>query len=215
MGLFDWLFSKPDRPPEFDNVDLEPDNIWLSHQARLAGLTRHVSELFERESPPSAVLLVAHFPARLVDLEQAVADAGVDGPVAAATVDQLESLATGRLALNASHRVEVVVGERHPLATADDDLLEFLGKLPCYSRVQHHLSLDDAVLRIATGPWLENMLRTMGMTEDEAIETATMSDRIRRLQRRLEPKVSGDQAADSAEQWLQRNCPEQYEKLSW
>ena len=215
MGLFDWLFGKRDVPPEFDNVELEPDLVWLSHGARLAGLSRYVAALFAHPPAPSAVLLVAYFPQRLLDLEQAVADAGVDGPVAAATVDQLETLTTGRLGLGEAHRVVIVVGERHPLATADDDLLEFLGRLPCHCRVQHHLSLDDAVLRIATGPWLEKMLRTMGMTDDEAIDAKQLSERIRRLQRKLEPHVSGDAAADSAEEWLMRNCPDQYEKLRW
>jgi len=46
------------------------------------------------------------------------------------------------------------------------------------------------------------------MTENESIESTMVSRRIERAQRKIESKAYESLSADSATEWLEKNCPE-------
>jgi hypothetical protein len=46
------------------------------------------------------------------------------------------------------------------------------------------------------------------MSEDEAIESQMVSRRIRQAQQKIEGRSFGSFDAESAAQWLEKNCPE-------
>ena len=63
MGVFDWLM-KPK-----SNVDLLDDQIWLTKQAKFAGISAATARCLAEPVRPFAVLLVAHFPDCLDELQ--------------------------------------------------------------------------------------------------------------------------------------------------
>jgi len=46
------------------------------------------------------------------------------------------------------------------------------------------------------------------MSEDEAIEAQMVSRRIRQAQQKIEGRAFGTVDAESAAEWLEKNCPE-------
>ena len=116
------------------------------------------------------------------------------------------------LNLDESATIDLIVGERHPLPSVDDDLEEFADELPCRCRFSHHISLEDPVMKIFAGKWVQNMLSKLGMSEDEAIESQMVSRRIRQAQQKIEGRTFGSLDAESAAEWLEKNCPELEQK---
>jgi len=72
MGIFDWL-KKPKT-----NVDLQDDVIWLTKQAKLAGISASIGRCLAEPARPFAVLLVAHFRDCLEQLQTIVEQGGFD-----------------------------------------------------------------------------------------------------------------------------------------
>lgn len=56
MGLFDVLLANRNRK----NVQVIPDRIWMTAEAKFAGLAKEVDERSKSETV--TILLVAHFP---------------------------------------------------------------------------------------------------------------------------------------------------------
>ena len=94
----------------------------------------------------------------------------------------------------------------------DDRLQEFADELPCRCRFSHHVSLEDAVMKVFAGDWVKNVLKQLGMSEDDAIESQMVSRRIRQVQQKIEGRAFGSLDAESAAEWLEKNCPELIQK---
>ncbi len=203
MGIFDWFKRSP------SNVTLHQDVIWLTKAAKLKGLAAAIADSRAQRYAPSAILLVAHFPECLEGLEKVGqlvrASAGIC-PVSVARAQALEDVASG-LPTGDAQRLLLVVGERHPLAARDQAIVDFAGGLPCRTDLVHHVSLDDAVMRALGGEWVVNALKRLGMTEEESIESQMVSRRIADAQRKLARETIADRPADSAEAWMELNCP--------
>lgn len=202
MGFFSSLFGGKKRT----NVEVVPDRIWMTAEAKFAGLAKEVAELSKSETV--AILLVAHFPDVLKHLEKISERQTRYVPVQAVLAANLNTELAASLNLDESAVIDVIVGQRHPLPSVDDRLHEFADGLPCRCRFTHHLSLDDVVIKAFTGEWVRNILSTLGMTESEAIESNTVARRIRQAQQKIEGKAFGSFDAESAAQWLEKNCPE-------
>ena len=67
--------------------------------------------------------------------------------------------------------------------------------------------MEDPLLKTFAGAWVQNVLRGLGMKENEAIESRMVSRRIRAAQKKIESQAVGDGPARSAEEWMERNCP--------
>jgi len=201
MGFFDSLFGNQ-KPT---TVEVVGDHIWMTTDAKFAGLAREVAE--RSNSQTVAILLVAHFPDVLAWLEElASGETGV--PVKAVLASSLSIDIAASLNLNASDTLDLIVGERHPLPSVDERLEQFASELPCRCRLSHHLSLEDPVLSIFAGEWVRSVLGRLGMKEDEAIESQMVSRRIKLAQQKIEGRASGNSTAESAAQWLEKYCPE-------
>jgi hypothetical protein len=184
-------------------TELVDDHVWMSHRAKLRGIRKELAK--QTASGTTLIALVAHFPDLLTELE-GIAN-GYDGPasVRALLAGQLSPDAARRLPLRESDVVEVIVAERHPLASSDEKLREFAEALPCRSRVVYHVSLDDAVLRASGSDKLRGVLDRLGATEDEAITHGMVTQSIRRFQQRTEARAKDRSDAGSAAEWLERN----------
>ena len=129
-------------------------------------------------------------------------------PCKAVSASNLNPSLADSLRVDESATIDIIVGERHPLPSVDDRLEEFADELPCRCRFSHHVSLDDAVLKVFAGDWVKNVLKQLGMTEDEAIESQMVSRRIRQAQQKIEGRAFGSLNAESAAEWLEKNCPD-------
>ncbi|QEG43764.1 preprotein translocase subunit SecA [Roseimaritima ulvae] len=63
-------------------------------------------------------------------------------------------------------------------------------------------------MEVFAGEWVRNVLTKMGMKEDEAIESQMVSRRIRQAQQKIEGRSFGAVDAESAAEWLEKNCPD-------
>ncbi len=201
MSIFDWLRGKR------DTVHVAEDRIWLTQAAKFAGIQREVASALADPRGPDAVFLVAHFDDCLHELRSLASRAGFDeSRVLVIGSKELEGRsAAGRL--DPSQTVLLVVGERHPLPWHDDRLLEFARSLACRCRFVQHVSLDDRLLKCFAGPWVQGVARRLGMREDEPIESRIVGRRIRSAQETIERQATGDAPARSAQEWMERNCP--------
>ena len=202
MGLFDALFGRKKRT----NVEVVPDHIWMTTDAKFAGVAREAEE--RSRSATVAILLVAHFPEVLARLEELASQQAWSVPCKAVLARNLNTDLATSLSLDESAMIDVIVGERHPLPSVDDRLEEFADELPCRCRFSHHLSLEDAVMEVFAGDWVKGVLTKLGMKEDEAIESQLVSRRIRQAQQKIEGRAFGTVDAESAAEWLKKNCPE-------
>ena len=202
MGLFDSLFGGKKRT----NVEVVPDHIWMTTDAKFAGLAEEAEE--RAKSATVAILLVAHFPDVLARLEELANKRTGGVPCKAVPASNLNRDLAASLNLDESAIIDIIVGERHPLPSVDDRLEEFADELPCRCRFSHHVSLEDAVMKVFAGDWVKNVLKQLGMSEDEAIESQMVSRRIRKAQERIEGRAFRTVDAESAEEWLAKNCPE-------
>ena len=204
MSLFDWFRGTP------RNVTVCPDVIWLNHAAMLKVLARSLVDAVTQRVAPDAALLVAHFPDRLEELEKVgeiVRPSLGKCPLLVASARRCDDKLPARLPAGQSGRLLLLVGERHPLIAHDEAIVAFAGTLSCRTEIVHHLSLEDAVLRSFAGEWVAKTLKSLGMTETEAIASPMVSRRLLDTQRKLAREAIGDRPAESAEAWMELNCP--------
>ena len=85
-----------------------------------------------------------------------------------------------------SGRIDIVLAERHPLPSHDKAVVEWATALPCRCQLVHHLSLEDPLMHMFAGEWVEGILKKLGMSEDEAIESRMVARRIEAAQKKVE-----------------------------
>jgi hypothetical protein len=199
MGFFDWFRRKT-------RTTVLPDTIWLTDQARLDGVRRAA---LERLGQDALVLVVAHFSSTLAELRQAFEAAGqADSRLVLLPAEALAGLPSVGTDPGRSLPISLIVAERHPLRSKDQALAEFAESLPPPCRLGFHVSLQDPMMRLFAGVWVGDMLRRMGMKEDQAIESRMVSRRVARAQRKIAAKASDDRPAAAAAEWLRLNCPD-------
>ncbi len=84
--------------------------------------------------------------------------------------------------------LHVVGTERHDARRIDLQLRGRCGRQGDPGSSRFYLSLQDDLMRIFAGPWVEKMFRTLGMTEGEAIESKAVTRRIEAAQKKVEER---------------------------
>ncbi|MGE0608684.1 MAG: hypothetical protein AB7O62_16435 [Pirellulales bacterium] len=200
MGLFSSLFGGKSSA---STVELMSDRIWMSRQAKFHGIGQDLAG----RSGSVAVLLIAYFADTLEELNAIVAQYQGQTPAKALLAEQLSGELAGSLNLDPTAKIDLIVAERHPLLAATDQLLEFANGLPCQCRITHHLSLEDPLLQSFSGEWVADILKKLGMEENEAIESRMVSRRIQDAQRKMQARAIGNARAESAAEWIEKNMP--------
>jgi hypothetical protein len=142
-------------------------------------LTSH--ETAERTEPPSVLLVPV--PALVASDEPLAADATDVGPLS------------------------IYIPEMHPLRAAEDAVDAFAAAIPVRVRMYSYVSLEDPLIERMCGPWMRDVLRKLGMQEQEEIQSALVERQIRQAQAKVSRQVESFEPADSAEEWVQRNLP--------
>lgn len=184
-------------------VEVIADHVWLSREAKLAGIRRELQD--RTVDGTKMVALVAHFPDVLDDMQEIASEYAGSASVRPVLSRQLSSRAAGGLPLRESDVVALIATERHPVASMDDALIEFAEALPCRCRIVYHISLDDPILRFAGGESIRGTLDRLGATEGEAITHDMITRSIRRAQQKIESRAVDRFDAASAAEWIERN----------
>jgi hypothetical protein len=201
MVHLDWLLGKK------GNIESLPDRVWMSEQAKYAGIAREVSQALDSGDPPSAIVLVAHFTDVLAELEATVDRAGLDRRVVRCALAKTWGEHLGGSLGEVAHSL-IIVGERHPLRSHDEAVVETAAGASGRSRVVFHLSLEDPLMQRFSKAWVGDTLKRLGMGEDKSIKSKLVSRRLRMAQKKIEADSTSDLPAESAEEWLRINRPE-------
>jgi len=201
MGLFSFLFGKRD-----SRVDLAEDRIWMTTAAKYNGIERDVGAM--QPQGTTGILLLAHFPDVLVEIDRIADNPPTPVPVRSCLACDLTASLISDWPLNDTSTVVIICAERHPLRDRDDAVLDFATSLPGTVRLVRHTSLHDPLVRAFAGSAVETMLRSMGMDENEAIESRMVGRRITAAQEKLAQKQFGNSTAGSAEDWIRTNVPD-------
>lgn len=199
MGLFDWFKTTQ------TNVTVADDMIWLTKQAKFNGIQKATVQSLGTPNGPDAIILVAHFQDCLAELCMIAEQSGCS--VTAVSVADLRNAKPSGMSLGESHSLQILVGEHHPLLSHDEAIVESSRSLPFRCRIVFHASLDEPLMRVFAGEWVETVLKRMGMADDEAIESKMVAQRIKAAQKKLASQCDSDFPAESAEEWMERNCP--------
>ncbi|MFY9253050.1 MAG: hypothetical protein WAO83_06330, partial [Fuerstiella sp.] len=86
-------------------------------------------------------------------------------------------------------------------------IMQFAEEIPCNCRLTYHLSLEDPLLKMFVTEFVQRILDSLEMTEEEAIQSSMISRRIK-AQQKIESTVLGNATAKSAAEWLKLNTPQ-------
>ena len=112
------------------------------------------------------------------------------------------SLLTAREATTAHLAGKTVIfAEHHPLRSKEEGLYSKMN----LQTVQVYSSLSEPLFQQFGSDKIIQLMKQLGMNEDEIIEHDMVSKSIRKAQENIEKKVIVDQTASSQAEWLQKN----------
>ena len=209
MRFFDWLFGRGPRV-------LGPDRLFLETEDKRRAL---VADVKARFGAGEQVWVVAHFPdelARVVaaieveigrvdvrdaeGLRSACAGSGSSKPVVGLVRDlPAENVGAGQAG-------PVLVADIHPVRRESIRVEEFGEAFG--TTVRHYLSLSDPLLRARmAGEGIKELMRSLGLTGSECVESMMITRRVRKAMAELEEMAVAGYPVESAEEWLERNGP--------
>jgi hypothetical protein len=214
MGMLSWLFGRNSNASAINR-------IWLTDDIRIQALVRDIHSRL----PAQPVLVVVHCANDFNRLKEALAQADVpfsclskrtsardfarglnrpsDLKVFFCMGQDLDPGMMGTEDLSISQTLFVPILGRHFLTEQDDQVLAFCKQFRGVCEIVHFLSFDDPLLQEFSGEWVRNMLRAMGMSETEAIETKMVDLRLRKAQKKFSKNLSSRYIrAESAADWL-------------
>src|SRR5262249_15610233 len=83
----------------------------------------------------------------------------------------------------------VLVLDRHSPRRHDERIVLLAEGRGGKAGVAFHVSLDDRLMRLFAGEWVRNLLRQLGMQEEEALDSGMVSRRLRRAQDKIAATV--------------------------
>jgi hypothetical protein len=111
--------------------------------------------------------------------------------------------AVRELARNYIENNSLIFAEHYPLLSKEQELYEKLD----LSHVTVYSSLDEPLLTHFGGNKIIDLVKQMGMKEDEALENPLITSAINKAQAKINKQVSFDQSAHSQADWFRINLP--------
>ncbi len=174
------------------------------------------------------VLLLAHFPATIEQIERSLDEADIQYEIIARQIladqfnaaiaqsdpivwltlpDVLIDSIQPRELNSQDSSLAVIVTERHPLVERDQRIERFARSLRGRIELGYFLSLEDPVIRQVVNPRSIELLKQLGLGQNDLISSHMTSRIVERMLRRISEQVSNEQPADSPEQWFELNLP--------
>ena len=216
--MFDWLFRK-------SSFYRYQDSYAFNSQAVAIAIKEAITARLDLDE---TVLLLAHFPQRLSELQATLEELELPFVIGTKRLDEAEILkirkeAPGQPILTLAGMlcradqkpirkeepcVAVMVAERHPLPRYDDELKLWGQSLPFPVQLGYFLSLDDPVVSYAINDQVKQLLSQFGMGENELVTSNLVSRRVDRVLRRLAKNGVGDATCESSTEWMKANFPD-------
>jgi hypothetical protein len=217
ITVFGWF--KKSKGPAFPSTD----RVYATRQAKLAAIR---AACLDSQQP---CLLVCPFEDEISELCQLLAEAAAARGLRLARVDDrgglgqfVDQAAAGSRSIGlvsgevvvseatmaTAHvraALAILVAERHPLRSRDDTVLSFAAECPPSTSVTYFCSLEDGLFERFGGSRVLEVVRRLGMPENEAIEHPWVSKSIEDAQRKVAQRVRGEVPARSCSEWLQSN----------
>ncbi|MDB4778013.1 hypothetical protein OAG68_00990 [bacterium] len=203
MGWFDWLFvAKDPNRQELEGL------VFLSESGKFNWLEKAIGEGLKPMvpgRPVSAIVLVGHFEKTVEKLHAIVEQADSVIPVEALLASDLPKMFRGGSEFDDSRSIEVLVAEKHPSLSKDDQMKDLIASMPFPTRIRFVVSLDDGLMRAFAGESVRRILEMGGFDDEHPIESRMVDKRIRSAQRRNDQMATSSLNADSAEEWMTKN----------
>ena len=97
----------------------------------------------------------------------------------------------------------VVIAEHYPLAEKENELYKKLD----LKEVKVWSALDEPLFHRFGGEKIIQLMRQLGMKEEEPVEHNMISKAIRNAQEKIASKITVEQSARSQQDWLAKNFP--------
>jgi hypothetical protein len=97
----------------------------------------------------------------------------------------------------------VVMGEHYPLLSKETAFFEKLG----LSSVIIFSSLNEPLFQLFGADRIIQLMKQLGMQEDEVIEHNMITKSVRNAQEKIAKKVTFEQSAHSQKDWMEKNIP--------
>lgn len=223
----DWLRIRGD-------YDRYPDSYALTDQ----GLQKHLLEALRfRQTIDRAIVLVTHFPATFERAQQLLEDNGLSPEIAPVSFDPnfllnlIDTPTPGQppvilalartfddssldrpVAVRRDLKISFMVLERHPRLAEDLRIDQFARVWPFSVRLGYLLSLQDPVIQYCIHPTAIDVLKQLGLRDQQLITSEMISRRLEKVLQRLNlPAIplssSRTIAEDSANEWLKQLPP--------
>jgi hypothetical protein len=177
------------------------------------------------------VLLVAHFPHAFTRILDAVTDCALSCEVLTSRVRphdlihrhadlnghatmvatlacMLDPQRQPMMARRPGARISVVSVDRYPVAAPDRRLEQFLRSGDWSAYLGYFLAMEDDVLSRAVGPKTSDLLRILGLGDDDLFSSHLVNRRLERAIRRWTAQVPHERPAESAHDWFAFNLPQ-------
>ena len=178
MGLFN--FSKK-KAAEIRDL------IWINHSAKIEGTKKFIKE-------HDNIVLIAWFQGAYDEFNQQLNARDGLG---------LEILMARTVHVSTIIGKNLVFLEHYPIRSKEE---EFIQKAEP-TKVFYLSSLDEPLFKQFGGEKVIQMMKNLGMKEDEFIEHPMISKAIESAQRKIAEKISVENSANSTVEWFERNLP--------
>ena len=176
------FFSKKGKAPEAPHF---VDRIYLSKAAKLNACLALVQQ------EPNTVF-ITWFTDTAGEFREFFAQHGLDE----FHVREARSIHTAML----EHK-NPVFAEHHPLHAKEIEMISNWSQ----KKIFVYTSLDEPLLMHFGSDQVITLMRTMGMKEDEVVESSMVTNAIGRAQKKIASKVSIEQSANSQAEWMMKN----------
>lgn len=96
---------------------------------------------------------------------------------------------------------QIIFAEHHPLKKKEQEVFSKWQ----LKEVVIHSSLDEPLFQHFGGERIIDLMRKMGMQENESVQHAMISSSIKNAQEKIEKKMIADFSANSQQEWIARN----------
>lgn len=214
MSWWNWLLGGGARK----NIP-QSEQIWMTGRVRDEQVVAHL----KGAAPETRVILVVHFCEDRDALRDRLGRDRIDvEEIEPRSPDHLEDLVRGPgryLVYSDALKPQGVASTRPPADTplellmvsrpmryaVDEQILAFARELSSPVQLQVFSALEDPLVRAFSGNRVRELLKTLGMAEGEAIESAMVTRQIRKAQKTFEKDCSVPADVRSLRDWIDRN----------
>lgn len=207
------MFSFFKKKPKMPEVS---DKVWMSDKAKSMGFANDLKGFVAQQQKVCIFYYfedtlkqltsnLRHYNIELINLERSQSSSSV------IAVPALEFEFSMRLQNNLKSFIEtghtvLVFAEHYPLLSKEKAVLEKLATLSDATlKTCFYVSLEEPLIKVFGSDNIIELMKKMGMKEDEALEHNMISSALNNAQKKMDTKVQNDSKADSAVEWFKRN----------